>query len=180
MAEELKDIPPGSGVKSQGKKERTRPGGHWGYKQGGFIADPNLPSRTITASGQQDWIRDPNLGLRRLCPRECAAIQTFPNEWRWEGRNSVRYRLIGNAVPPALSMAIGRALADHALTHASTQSINISTKPTDLAPLPANLMSAITYTMKEERSNGASRRIAPPRRTSRIELVDPLPQRGEG
>lgn len=30
-----------------------RPSGHWGYKQGAFIADPTLPARTVTANAQQ-------------------------------------------------------------------------------------------------------------------------------
>jgi DNA (cytosine-5)-methyltransferase 1 len=89
MASELEHIPPGSGVKSQGKKEATRPGGHWGYKQGAFVANPEKAARTVTASGQQDWLRDPELGLRRLCPRERAAIQTFPEEWSWAEKNTV-------------------------------------------------------------------------------------------
>lgn len=74
LAAELAQIKPGSGVKSPGRAEATRPGGHWGYKQGAFIADLSLPARTVTASTAQDWIVDLVHGLRRLCPRECAAI----------------------------------------------------------------------------------------------------------
>jgi DNA (cytosine-5)-methyltransferase 1 len=66
LAEQLADIQPGSGVRSMGKAERTRPGGHWGYKQGAFIADLSAPARTVTANSQQDWIRDPLWGLRKL------------------------------------------------------------------------------------------------------------------
>lgn len=54
LAAELALVPPGSGVKSPGKTETTRPGGHWGYKQGAFVADPTLPARTVTANAQQD------------------------------------------------------------------------------------------------------------------------------
>lgn len=179
MADELKDIPPGSGVKSQGKKERTRPSGHWGYKQGAFVADLEMAARTVTASGQQDWVRDPKLGLRRLCPRECAAIQTFPEGWNWQGNRSVQYRLIGNAVPPVLARAIGTELAEHILA-TDTASANRAIKSSGkLSPLPANLEAAIAYTMKEERSNGESRRMAPSKRRSRIELVPSLPSYGE-
>lgn len=177
MAEDLADIPAGSGVKSPGKKERTRPGGHWGYKQGAFVTDPSLPSRTITASGQQDWIRDPRTGLRRLCPRECASIQTFPENWIFDGKTSARYRLIGNAVPPVLAMAIGKTLARHIANHKSDATLQqTGTKFEELAPLPPRMESAIAYTMREERSNGASRKSGKPRRTSRIELVDVSPQ----
>jgi len=180
MAEELKNIQPGSGVKSPGKKERTRPGGHWGYKQGGFVADLSLASRTVTASGQQDWVRDPKLGLRRLCPRECAAIQTFPDNWGWAGRNSVRYRLIGNAVPPLLAKAVGEALAKHVWASDTAPSKKATASSGQLAPLPSNLEAAISYTMREEKSNGESRRMAPSKRKSKIDLAASLPRCCEG
>lgn len=179
LAIELQGIPPGSGVKSPGKKEATRPGGHWGYKQGAFVTDVGQAARTVTASGQQDWVRDPKWGLRRLCPRECAAIQTFPTQWQCDGKNPIRYRLIGNAVPPGLMEAIGRefrlfmgneeapALSAHARTKA--QCI------TGLSPLAPELAAAINYTIREERANGASRRSAPARRKSRLPLVGNTP-----
>lgn len=156
MALELAGLPPGTGAKSQGKREATRPGGHWGYKQGAFIADMLKPARTVTASPQQDWIRDPVLGLRRLCPRECAALQSFPPEWEMVGNRQDQYRLIGNAVPPKLGQALGLALAE-ALNRKTAYSP--ATRKAALSPLPPELQSAITYTMKEERRNGASRRM---------------------
>ncbi|RVT42078.1 DNA cytosine methyltransferase [Sphingobium algorifonticola] len=157
MALELADLPPGSGAKSEGKKEATRPGGHWGYKQGAFIADVRKAARTVTASSQQDWIRDPVLGLRRLTPRECAAIQTFPPEWVMVGNRQTQYRLIGNAVPPAMGRALGVALIQRYNQHPECMPVADNTV---LAPLPAKLQSAIAYTIKEERRNGPSRRAA--------------------
>ena len=160
---QLCQLHPGSGVKSPGKAESTRPGGHWGYKQGAFIADPNVPARTVTANPQQDWVIDPEHGLRRLSPRECAAVQTFPKSWKFVGSNGDRYRLIGNAVPPLLSEQIGRALYQHI-----TASWNSSyVKANDLNPLEPKLQAAIRYTEREEWRNGVSRRLAPNlRRTS--------------
>ena len=160
LAVDLASIRPGSGVKSPGKREATRPGGHWGYKQGAFVADLELPARTVTANPQQDWIRDERYGLRRLIPRECAALQSFPTEWQVIGSRPDQYRLIGNAVPPRLAQAMGEALImksnDDAL--AST---------TGLIPLPDRLLSAIAYTKREELRNGPSRREAPIRRRIR-------------
>jgi succinate dehydrogenase / fumarate reductase, iron-sulfur subunit len=158
LAQDLDGIKPGSGVKSPGKSEATRPGGHWGYKQGAFVADPALPSRTVTANPQQDWVRDPRHGLRRLTPRECAALQSFPTDWIIAGRRVDQYRLIGNAVPPRLAEAVGATLMascegeDRKMTWAA---------PT---PLPERLQSAIDYTRREERRNGPSRREAPAKR----------------
>ena len=52
--------------------------------------------------------------LRRLTVEEAAAIQTFPLGMRWAGKQSARFRQIGNAVPPELgyhvALAVGRAL----------------------------------------------------------------------
>lgn len=155
MAKDLEGLPPGTGAKSPGKKEATRPGGHWGYKQGAFIADLARPGRTVTASSQQDWIYDPQLGLRRLSPRECAALQSFPSNWKFVGNRSDEYRLIGNAVPPMLGEALGIALAQ-ALAGPQFK----TTSSPALAPLPPELQSAIVYTMREERRNGESRRMA--------------------
>jgi DNA (cytosine-5)-methyltransferase 1 len=120
----------------------------------------------VTASGQQDWIRDETHGLRRLCPRECAAIQTFPLDWDWGESKSSAYKLIGNAVPPDLAKAIGTRLIEHCDEFSDPMK---GLKLVDsLAPLPSDLANAIEYTLREERSNGASRRQAPNRRTSKL------------
>jgi len=157
LAAQLAQIKPGTGVKSPGKPEATRPGGHWGYKQGAFIADPELPARTVTASTAQDWIIDSALGLRRLCPRECAAIQSFPAEWEWKGKRASVYRQIGNAVPPMLAKAVASSLASHVERESPAERITVN----ELAPLDTRLLAAISYTKREEARNGASRRSAP-------------------
>lgn len=163
LAVDLQQIQPGSGVKSPGKQEATRPGGHWGYKQGAFVADTRLPARTVTANAQQDWIRDPELGLRRLTPRECAALQSFPASWQVVGKRVDQYRLIGNAVPPLLAKAIGAALLNDRLAAVPT------TGPDEaVTPLPERLQSAIAYTVREEQRNGPSRKEAPNRRRNRL------------
>lgn len=43
LNQQLQDIPDGKGLRSTGRVEATRPGGHWGYRQGTFIADPQNP-----------------------------------------------------------------------------------------------------------------------------------------
>ena len=60
------------------------------------------------------------LGERRLTPRECALIQTFPPDYPFvfykQGSNryavspSGAYKVIGNAVPPMLAFNIGRRI----------------------------------------------------------------------
>ena len=49
-------------------------------------------------------------GRRRLTVAECAVLQGFPADWPWQGTQADRYRQVGNAVPPALAEAVGRAL----------------------------------------------------------------------
>lgn len=54
---------------------------------------------------------------RRLSVRECARIQTFPDDYEFvfnDGKNKINssdaYKIIGNAVPPLLGYAIGKRL----------------------------------------------------------------------
>lgn len=160
LGKQLQELPEGSGVKSPGKRESTRPGGHWGYKQGAFVTDASKPARTVTANAQQDWYRDPIHGLRRLSPRECAAIQSFPDGWVFSGRRTDHYRQIGNAVPPLLGQALGKALSAH-LAKAEASIVSHA----HLDPLHSSLMSAIRYTERDQMRNGASRLAAPDRRS---------------
>jgi DNA (cytosine-5)-methyltransferase 1 len=164
LREQLDALPPGSGVKSPGKAETTRPGGHWGYKQGAFVTDARLPARTVTASAQQDWIKDSKLGLRRLSPRECAAIQTFPANWELAGKKSDQYRLIGNAVPVGLAYAVACELRAHIANNSQPPAQMAIVPSRQLAPLREHLMSAIYYTRRDEHRNGESRRLAPSKR----------------
>lgn len=167
LAAQLAGIPPGQGVKSPGKSERTRPGGHWGYKQGAFVADLNLPARTVTASGQQDWIKDPVRGLRRLCPRECAALQTFPRGWPFHGPFAKQYKLVGNAVPPTLAKVMGRVLKNCATEAA----VDVGLRHSTLLPLSPRLAYHVQYTAREEASNGESRRAVPNKRGAKLLAV---------
>ncbi len=161
LASELEHIVPGSGVKSPGKAETTRPGGHWGYKQGAFVADMKRPARTVTAGAQQDWVRDAIHGLRRLTPRECAALQTFPADWNFAGKHADQYRQIGNAVPPLLAESIGIALRAHVQRNLNVEG---HVPRGEIVPLPTRLQAAINYTAREELRNGASRREVPAKR----------------
>lgn len=45
---------------------------------------------------------------RPLTVRECARIQTFPDDWVFEGRGADQYRLVGNAVPVHLATALAK------------------------------------------------------------------------
>lgn len=69
------------------------------------------PSLTLTcAPAQKQTERCHPTENRPLTVREYARIQTFPDNWMFEGNLSDQYKQIGNAVPVNLAFAIGRAL----------------------------------------------------------------------
>lgn len=47
---------------------------------------------------------------RRLSVRECARIQTFPDDFNFPGDLEVQYMLVGNAVPPLLARRIAESI----------------------------------------------------------------------
>ncbi len=149
LAKQLAKVRDGSGLKSPGAREATRPGGHWGYKQGTFIADRSKPARTVTAASTQDWIRLKDGSLRRLTHIECAGLQGFSTEWRFEGNAASRFRQIGNAVPAIFGEVLG-----HSVISALAR---VRRRKAESAPFPAEFISAIAYTTREQRRNGPSR-----------------------
>ncbi|MDE9553021.1 DNA (cytosine-5-)-methyltransferase [Xenorhabdus bovienii] len=69
------------------------------------------PSLTLTcAPAQKQTERCHPEETRPLTVREYARIQTFPDDWVFEGSMSAKYKQIGNAVPVNLSMAVGKSI----------------------------------------------------------------------
>lgn len=69
------------------------------------------PSLTLTTSpAQKQTERCHPLETRPLQIREYARIQTFPDDWEFQGPLTSAYKQIGNAVPVNLAAALGRSL----------------------------------------------------------------------
>ena len=75
--------------------------------------DPDYPSPTILArgNGKGGVCAIPHYnGKRRLTIRESAAIQTFPDSFKFFGSMGSCYRQIGNAVPVKFAELLGKEL----------------------------------------------------------------------
>jgi DNA (cytosine-5)-methyltransferase 1 len=75
---------------------------------------------------------------RSLTPREAARLQTFPDYYIFSGNRSEQCRLVGNAVPPMLSQALGTAIREHL---AEGQPLRQSAQPLHRPVMP-NLVTA--------------------------------------
>lgn len=94
-------------------KYKLRFNGHLGHR----VIDANQPAPTVTGRGDEKGgvvvLHHPN-NHRRMSARELAAVQSFPDDFVFEGTKTSAYRQIANAVPPALGYAIGVMLAKNA------------------------------------------------------------------
>jgi DNA (cytosine-5)-methyltransferase 1 len=71
--------------------------------------DPEQPSKAITGGAVGEFLHP--FEDRPLTTRECARIQTFPDEFVFRGPRRDRIQLIGNAVPPLLAQHLAQHLA---------------------------------------------------------------------
>ena len=74
--------------------------------------DPLRPSKTVIAGGTNGGGRShlhPEIP-RTLSVRECARLQTFPDDYVFVGPTARQFTQVGNAVPPVLAAHIGQAV----------------------------------------------------------------------
>tara|TARA_B100000965_G_C19581038_1_gene753534 strand:- start:792 stop:2021 length:1230 start_codon:yes stop_codon:yes gene_type:complete len=76
------------------------------FEQSLRISNWDTPSDTITATGSEIH---PNKE-RRISVRESAILQSFPDDFVFEGSLNSMYRQVGNAVPPLLALKVAQQI----------------------------------------------------------------------
>ncbi|MGA3053382.1 MAG: DNA cytosine methyltransferase [Candidatus Korobacteraceae bacterium] len=91
---------------------------------------PDEPSKSITGGARSEFIHP--FENRPLTIRECARLQTFPDDFVFVGSPSDQAQLIGNAVPPLFAYVIASTLAAdlNAVTPSISEGALLSFLPT--------------------------------------------------
>ena len=76
------------------------------FEQSLRITNWDRASDTITATGPEIHINK----MRRLSVRECAILQSFPDDFVFYGSLNSQHRQVGNAVPPLLAKQVAECI----------------------------------------------------------------------
>ena len=88
--------------------------------------DPRLPSKTVIAGGTKGGGRSHlhPFAPRTLSVRECARLQTFPDDYIFTGANARQFTQVGNAVPPLLAYKLAMAIKNSVFSAQDDNYIN--------------------------------------------------------
>ena len=112
---DLRAVPPGENyIALTARKGHPNPKFEAGKRYWTFLLKlhPNLPSWTIIARPGH-WEGPFHWENRRLRLRELAAIQTFPDDYKFVGSRRSVHQQIGNAVP----VLLGKAMVNHLINN---------------------------------------------------------------
>ncbi len=136
--ERIKCIPEGKGVRYEAdekayfKTKKLKLGVDWKnlrenrFRQTKYQRlDRKKPSPTIMTHRHNYFHPTEN---RYLTQREAAALQSFPNDFQFHGPLSAQWRQIGNAVPPGLGLALGKAILSMYAERAKKTQVKTKTK----------------------------------------------------
>ncbi len=149
LIERLSHVPVGGGLPDVPRKLLTK---HLlkmldgNYGSGGHVKniygrlDWNKPCGTIVAGIDKitcgRFVHP--IANRLLTPRECARIQSFPDDFKFSGGSVAQYYMIGNAVPPKISTVLANAI-----TRALKTKRNMGTKTIQFGGGETEKLSAI-------------------------------------
>ena len=111
LPENLKKKAMGGAADSSDPKKKGKQGGRRGFYR---RLSWDAPSSTLLTSPSHlgSCMCHPD-DLRPLTVRECARIQGFPDDWKFVGSMSQKYRMIGEAMPIEMARNIAIAIKPH-------------------------------------------------------------------
>jgi len=72
---------------------------------------PQAPKMELVAKDKRQFVPSKEDLYRRLSIRECARVQSFPDEHKFYYKNlTAGYKMVGNAVPPNLAFILAQKI----------------------------------------------------------------------